>query len=142
MNSILSIALSGMQAAATRLDVSAQNVANANSDGPLPDASAAVQTQYPPAYVAQTVTQVATAGGGTQAIVSNAQPGTVTAYDPTAPFADANGNVAAPNVDYTNEAVQQVMAQTDFAMNAQVVRVYSEMMKTLLNIGKNDNNNS
>ncbi len=134
MSSILSIAASGLIAAMQRLQVSADNVANANSDGPLPSASAAVQSQYPAAYVAQQVNQVATPGGGTSAVVSNAQPGTVTAYDPTAPYADPNGQVAAPNVDIANEVVQQAIASYEFAANADVMSVDQQMMQTLLNI--------
>jgi flagellar basal-body rod protein FlgC len=49
-------------------------------------------------------------------------------------FANANGQVAAPNVDLTNEAVQQSVARCEFAANATVVQVASEMMKTLLDI--------
>ena len=134
MSSILSIAASGLAAATQRLQVSAENVANASSDGPLPSASAAVQAQFPPAYNAQQVTQVATAGGGTQAVVSNVQPGTVTAYDPTAPFADANGNVAAPNVDYGSEIVAQLLASYEYAANAGVLGVASQMLATVLDI--------
>jgi flagellar basal-body rod protein FlgC len=134
MSSILSIAASGMLAAQQRLQVSAENVANANSDGPLPSASAAILSQYQPAYVPQQVDQVAVAGGGTRAIVTNVQSGDAAVSDPAAPYADASGRVAAPNIDFTNEFVQQQLAQTAFASNAQVVRVYSQMMQTLLNI--------
>lgn len=134
MSSILSIAASGLVGAMQRLQVSADNVANANSDGPLPSASAAVQSQYPAAYVAQQINQVATPGGGTSAVVSNAQPGTVTAYDPTAPYADQNGQVAAPNVDIANEVVQQAIASYAFAANADVMSIDQKMMQTLLNI--------
>jgi flagellar basal-body rod protein FlgC len=132
MNSILSTSLSGMLAAEQRLQVSANNVANANSDGPLPSASSAVRSQYPPAYTPQQVNQVATAGGGTQAVVSNVQPGSVAVSDPTAPYANSSGQVATPNVDLANEAIQQQLAATSFASNAQVARVYSQMMQTLL----------
>jgi flagellar basal-body rod protein FlgC len=134
MSSIMSIAASGLLAAATRLQVSAENVANANSDGPLPSASAAVQAQYPAAYVPQQVDQVATAGGGTRAIVTDVAPSDVAVSDPSAPYADANGEVAQPNVNYVNETAQQAAASYDFAMNVQVMRVYSQMMKTLLDI--------
>jgi flagellar basal-body rod protein FlgC len=134
MSSILSIAASGLAAASQRLQVSAENVANASSDGPLPSASAAVQAQFPQAYVAQQVNQVATAGGGTQAVVSDAQPGTVTAYDPTAPYADANGNVAAPNVDEASEIIAQMLASYEYAANAGVMGVASQMLQTLLDI--------
>src|SRR5208282_3916976 len=134
MSSILSIAASGMLAATQRLQVSAENVANANSDGPLPSAGAAIQAQYPAAYVPQQMDQVATSGGGTSAVVVDVQPSTVATYDPTAPYADQNGQVATPNVDDANEALQQATATYDFAMNVQVMRVYSQMLKSLLDI--------
>ena len=100
--------------------------------GPLPDAPNAAS--FPPVYAAQRVDQVDVAGGGTLANVTTASPGYVTQYDPTAPFADKNGLVAAPNVDLANEAVQQITARVDFAANAKVIEVYSEMMKSLLDI--------
>lgn len=134
MSSILSIAASGMAAASQRLQVTADNVANASSDGPLPSAGTAVQAAFPGAYVAQQVDQVTAPGGGTSTVVSNAVPGTVTAYNPAAPYADRNGLVAAPNVDYTDAAVQQAIASTDFTANAEVTRIYSQMMQTLLNL--------
>jgi flagellar basal-body rod protein FlgC len=134
MSSILSIAASGMQAATQRLDISAENVANAESDGPLPSAGATAQAQYPTAYVPQQVDQVATPGGGTSAVVVDVQPATVAAYAPAAPYADANGEVATPNVDVATEAIHQATAAYDFAMNAQVMRVYSQMTKTLLDV--------
>jgi flagellar basal-body rod protein FlgC len=134
MSSILSIAASGLAAAATRLQVSAENVANAESDGPLPSAGAAAQAQYSAVYVPQQVDQVATPGGGTSAVIVDVRPASVAAYVPTAPYADQNGEVASPNVDVGTEAIQQATAAYDFAMNAQVMRVYSQMMKTLLDI--------
>jgi flagellar basal-body rod protein FlgC len=130
--SILSIAASGLAAASRRLEVSASNVANASDTGPLPDAPNAAN--FAPVYAAQRVDQVDVAGGGTVANVTTASPGYVTQYDPTAPFADKNGLVAAPNVDLANEAVQQITARVDFAANAKVIQVYSEMMKSLLDI--------
>jgi flagellar basal-body rod protein FlgC len=132
MGSILAIANSGLAAASLRLQVSASNVANAQDSGPLPDAANA--GSYPPAYVPQRVNQVAVAGGGTQASVASVSPSYISTYDPTAPYADQNGNVASPNVDLANEAVQQITAKIAFEANAKVIQVYSEMMKTLLDI--------
>jgi len=134
MSSILSIAVSGMTAASRRLEVSARNVANALSSGPTAAADPAVKASYPAAYVPLRVDQVETAGGGTVANVSPESPSSVETYDPQAPYADAKGMVAAPNVDLANEAVQQVVARYTFAMNAQVVRSYAQMMKSLLDI--------
>jgi flagellar basal-body rod protein FlgC len=131
MNAAFAIAKSGMQAASLRLDVSASNVANMSSDGPLPDATNA--TSFPPAYVPQRVDQVEVAGG-TAARATNVSPSYVQAYDPNAPYADKNGMVAAPNVDLTNEVVQQMTAAYEFAANARVLQTASQMMKTLLDI--------
>ena len=82
----------------------------------------------------QRLDQVDVAGGGTLAKVTTASPGPVAGYDPTAPYADKNGQVAAPNVDLASEAIQQITARYAFAANAKVVQVDAEMMKTLLDI--------
>ena len=132
MSSILSIAASGLAAASRRLEVSASNVANALDNGPLPGAPN--PTGAPPAYVPQRLDQTAVAGGGTATTVTNVSPSYVPSYDPTAPYADKNGQVAAPNVDLASEAIQQITARYAFAANAKVVQVDAEMMKTLLDI--------
>jgi flagellar basal-body rod protein FlgC len=58
--STLSIATSGLVAASRRLEVSASNIANLGSNGPLPGAPNAAG--YPAAYSAQRVDQVDVAG--------------------------------------------------------------------------------
>src|SRR5215813_6389163 len=114
MNSILSNAISGMQAATRRLEVSARNVANALTNGALPDAQGNFAPGVPQAYTPSRVDQVDQAGGGTRAIVSPIVPGYVPTYDPTAPYANADGQVAAPNVDLVGEAAQQLIARYAF----------------------------
>lgn len=126
------IAISGLDAASLRLQVSATNVANAMSSGPLPDAPNAAN--YPAAYSAQTVVQTDVSGGGTSASIAPASPGTVASYDPTAPYADGNGMVASPNVDYVTEAVQQMMAGMAYAASASVLRSDTQMTSALLNV--------
>jgi flagellar basal-body rod protein FlgC len=126
------IALSGMNVAALRLRVSAGNVANARSDGPIPGSGNA--GSFPGAYVPLRVNQTDTAGGGTSATVTAVTPATVPAYDPTAPYADDHGMVASPNVDFANEIVQQLLARYTFAANAQVVRADAQLSAALFDI--------
>jgi len=115
-----------------RLQVSASNVANALSDGPLPGV---VNTAgFSSAYAAERVDQVATGDGGTRAIVGTVSPPYVTAYEPKMSYADSNGLVAAPNVDLTGEVVQQMLARYSFAANVAVLRVDMKATATLLNI--------
>ncbi|HEY2227210.1 MAG TPA: flagellar basal body protein [Xanthobacteraceae bacterium] len=55
MSTALSIAASGMAAASLRLEVSAGNVANALTTGPLPTAAGSNAASYPKAYLPQRV---------------------------------------------------------------------------------------
>src|SRR5262245_14215940 len=134
MSSVLSIAMSGMLAASQRLQVSAQNVANVRSDGALPGAQGNYAPGAPRPYTPLRVDQVDLAGGGTRAIVSAVSPGYVAAYDPSAPYADKDGMVAAPDVDLADEMIQQLIATYSYAANARVVTSYNQMVKSLLDI--------
>jgi flagellar basal-body rod protein FlgC len=140
--SAITTAVSGLNAAVTALDVSAQNVANAHSNGPLSDSSwgpatvvgSSSQTLQPQAY--QPLTTVDTTGPGGVVDVSTApvNPPTQPAYDPTSPFADARGLVAEPNVDPSTEIVGQMSSLQSFRSNLATLRVADEMQKTLLAI--------
>ena len=132
MSSVGSIAASGMAAASLRLRVSANNVANAMSSGPLPGVAEA--GRFPAAYRVQIVDQVDIRGGGTRASVRNASPGTVPTYSPGAPYANSQGMVASPDVDLATEIVQQMMARVSFAANAQMVKTNAQMTKSFLDI--------
>ena len=132
MSSVSAIALSGLSAASLRLQVSANNVANASSTGPLP--GSAQSGNYPAAYTPERVDQVALANGSTSARVTAKSPSTMPAYDPTAPYVDSNGLVAQPNVDLAGEIVQQLTATISFAANAQLIKADHKMTASLLDI--------
>src|SRR6202008_694810 len=108
-----------------------KNIARAFSAGPPADASGRAAT-FPQAYKAEQVDQVALSGGGTAASVTQVNPGTVASLDPNAPFADANGLVASPNVDIANEIVQQIIAGVTYPASAKVLQVASQTLGTLL----------
>lgn len=134
MSSISTIALSGMNAATRRLEVSASNVANVASTGALPDATGAVTAGAPQAYAPLVLVQTASAGGGTATSVATAKPSTTAVSDPQAPFANAAGLMAAPNVDLSQEMVGQMIASYSFAANAKLMKTDDRMTKTLLDI--------
>jgi flagellar basal-body rod protein FlgC len=132
MSSILAIASSGMMAASLRLNVSASNVANSQSSGPLPDATGP-GAKAPAAYTPLRVDQV-DIGGATSATATPVSPSYAPSYAPRAPYADQSGMVASPNVDLTNETVQQITAQYAFAANAKVTQIASQMAGALLDM--------
>jgi flagellar basal-body rod protein FlgC len=133
MSSISTIALSGMNAAVRRLEVSASNVANAQSTGALPAANGTVAAGVPQAYAPLRLIPTKSAGGlGVQTSVSTVTPSTIAISDPQAPFANQDGEVAAPNVDISREMIEQVIASYSFAANAAVMKADDGMAKTLI----------
>ncbi len=125
--SISSISLSGMQAATTRLEASAQNIANAQSSGRLASGSTP-STAYTPV----TVTQSDVKGGGVSARIVNAGDPYVPSYDPSSPDADAEGMVAAPNVDMASELVNVMTARISYEASIKTLKVGNDMLKTTL----------
>jgi flagellar basal-body rod protein FlgC len=146
--SILSIATSGLSAASLRVSVAASNIANVLTTGPLPATggsgtsggagNSSNNSNFPAAFVPLRVNQVdQTSGatpGGTVATISTVSPSFVAQSDPTAPFANQDGLVAAPNVDLANEFVQLLIAKESFAANAKVIQAFNNTTKSLLDI--------
>jgi flagellar basal-body rod protein FlgC len=134
MSSISAIAVSGLNAAARRLQVSASNVANSQTTGALPNADGTVPAGAPTAYAPLALVQTATVGGGVQTSITTVTPSTTAVFDPQAPFANQDGLVAAPNVDLAQEFVGQLLASYSFAANAAVLRADDRMTKSLIDI--------
>jgi len=132
MSPVSAIALSGMKAATLRFTAAASNIANARSNGPLPDAAGAAG--HPPAYSPLRVVQIAAPGGGTLARVETCPADIVAAYDPDAPYANDEGWVAAPDIDLVEETLQLIAASNEFAANLLVLRIDAEMSARLLDM--------
>jgi flagellar basal-body rod protein FlgC len=139
--SVLSIATSGLSAASLRLNVTANNIANALTTGPLPatggsggTGSSSNNSNFPAAFVPLQVNQVDQTSGGTLATVAPVSPSFVAQSDPGAPFANQDGLVAAPNVDLASQFVQLLTAKYSFAANAKVIQSYADTTKSLLDI--------
>jgi flagellar basal-body rod protein FlgC len=78
--------------------------------------------------------QVELSTGGTRPVVTEVSPSYVATYDPSAPYANQDGLVAAPNVDLADEMIQQLMATYAYAANARMVTSYNQMVKSLFDI--------
>src|SRR5262249_7008348 len=125
MMSSLSIALSGLTASTRQLAASASNIANSRTTGPR--ASQPIQT------VQQSLAGPGQAGG----VIASDQPidpSTVQEYDPSAPGANADGMVAAPNVDPIAETVAQMTALDSYELNLQVLEKSDRMLEDGIDI--------
>jgi flagellar basal-body rod protein FlgC len=136
MNTAMNVAVSGMLAASAGLNASASNLANLESDGPVPATSPQQPVAPAPGsvYQAVAVTQTAQPGGGVTASVTPSLPSYALAYDP---FANMQGmvatpNVATPNIDPAHEVVNQMMASLAYRANIATFKTAQQMEKSLL----------
>lgn len=128
----VSIALSGLNVQKQRLGVSANNIANMSTGGAVPE-NGQVSTVYRPLEVtAQSVTFENGEGAGVQASVSEKNNSYSVVYDPNSAYANAEGLVAAPNVDLAEEAVNLLMTKTAYKANIAVMKTADEMTQSLL----------
>lgn len=105
-------AISGLRAAATRVTVSAGNIANATSEGSR----------------AKEATSRSLGSGGVIVDITERDPATVS-------LTQADGTRAEfPNVSYEEELLSQAQATNSYDANAQVIRTQQEMFDTLLDI--------
>jgi flagellar basal-body rod protein FlgC len=140
---LLNTIASGLDSAQAQLAISASNLANAQTSGPLtptdwgpatrtsPSASSSASPQ---AYQPLQATQVSTPGGGVTNSFSPVSPATQPAYQPDSPVADAQGLVAQPNVDPVKEVINQISASQSYRADLATLRVYEDTQKTLLAI--------
>ncbi len=110
ISGIMNTAVTGLMASSTRLNTSANNVANQFS----------TQGEV---YKAQRTEQTAQAEGGVQAQAVAKDPATVQG---------PNGEL--PNVDSAEEVVQQQIASYDFKANLTVLKAADEMAEEVIDI--------
>ena len=129
MGDPISIAVSGLTAAGLRLDAAASNIANNQDTAPTTP-----QPGDPPPYQPVDVVQHAAPGGGTHAEFRPVTPASQAIFDPGSPFADASGNVLAPNTDTAPQIVNTNEASVSYDANLKVVETAQKMQGYLLNL--------
>ena len=127
MTSAIDSALSGLNAATTRIAVNANNIANQFSDQSVVNGQPAVKP-----FVPQQVDQISLSNGGVLAQVSNVNPATITVPDTSNP--QGNGTVQAPNINQDTQLVQLNIAAYDFKANVKEIKVQENLDKSLLDI--------
>jgi flagellar basal-body rod protein FlgC len=132
MFSVFDIAGSALQAQSQRMNVTASNLANANSiAGPDGEPYRAKQVYF------QTLQQGAEGVGGVRVtqIVDDPSP-LQREYQPGNPFADDNGYITLPNVQPVQEMVNMISASRSYQANIEVINTSKQMMSQTLRIGE------
>jgi len=134
--SIFQIAGSALTAQSQRMNVSASNMANADSvvgpDGQPYRARQVIFRMQPgmgDAY-AQSVGGVQVAG------VTQSSAPARREYDPSNPYADDKGFVSLPNVDVVAETVNMISASHSYQANVEVINTAKNLLMKTLTIGQ------
>lgn len=135
--SIFQIAGSALTAQSQRMNVTASNIANADSAaGPDGQAYKARHVVFQVTPLASPAAQAAGIGGVRVASVQqDNSPGRLQ-YEPHHPLANDEGYVLMPNVDVVAETVNMISASRSYQANIEVVNTTKSLMMRTLNIGQ------
>lgn len=133
MFNIFDITASAMAAESVRMNVTASNIANAESAGNSP--STTYHARSP--VFATILDQSSRAHGGVrvQGVVEDLSPGPKR-FEPTNPMADAEGYVYLSNVDVLAEMVNMMSSSRTYQNSIEVLNTSKEMMVRTLTIGQ------
>lgn len=136
--SIFQIAGSALTAQSMRMNVSASNIANADSAaGPNGQPYKARQVVFQVAPLGNNSAAQAAGVGGVRvaSVQQDNSPGRLQ-YDPYHPLANEEGYVLLPNVDVVAETVNMISASRSYQANVEVVNTTKNLMMRTLNIGQ------
>ena len=130
---------SALNAQKTRLDLIAQNIANAQTTR---SADGGPYQRQVVTFEAQLANRLARAGqsagptGVKVASISNDPTPGQKIYDPRHPDADVQGMVAMPNVNVSTEMVDLITASSAYEANLSVVKAARQMAQKTIDIGR------
>lgn len=143
MFNVLGISASGLSAQRLRMDLIADNIANANTTRP------ADQTPYYRRYAVFSAKQPGSFGAMlSQSLRSSTLGVTVSdiaedrtsagelVYDPSHPHANSDGYVQMPNVNVVNEMVDMISASRAYEANVTAMNATKAMISKSLEIGR------
>ncbi|SFM91722.1 flagellar basal-body rod protein FlgC [Izhakiella capsodis] len=129
---IFDIAGSAMAAQSQRLNVSASNLANADSvTGPDGQPYTAKQV----VFQVDAAAGLPTGGVKVAQVIDDPTPPRLV-YDPGNPMADGKGYVKMPNVDVVAETVNTLSASRSYQANVEVLNTVKQLMMKTLTLGQ------
>ena len=132
MFSVFDIAGSAMQAQSQRMNVTASNLANADSiAGPDGEPYRAKQVVF------ESLAQNARGIGGVRVreVIDDPAP-MRKEYQPANPLADEQGYITLPNVEPVHEMVNMISASRSYQANVEVINTSKQLMMKTLTIGE------
>lgn len=137
MFKIFDIAGSAMSAQSLRLNVTASNMANANSVSSSVDQTYRARQPVFAAMLNESVMDGAPESVGVEVrgIVESQTP-LQTRYEPGHPMADENGYVYLPNVNVVEEMANMISASRSYQSNVEVTNTAKQLLMRTLTLGQ------
>ena len=132
---VFDIAGSAMSAQSLRLNVTASNLANADSVSSSVDETYRARQPVFKTLMDQFANNGATGGVQVAGIVESKAP-LEQRYAPDNPMADENGNVYVPNVNVIDEMTNMISASRSYQTNVEVVETGKQLLLKTLALGK------
>jgi flagellar basal-body rod protein FlgC len=132
LTDIFNVSGSAMSAQSKRLNVTASNIANADS-ATGPDGQPYRTKQV--IFKAVPVGGIANSGVQVDRVVEDQSPPKMV-YDPKHPLADANGYVAMPNVNPVEEMINMMSASRSYQDNVETMNTAKTLLQKTLTIGQ------
>lgn len=132
---VFDISGSAMSAESVRLNVTASNLANAQSIGGSETTTYHARHPVFSAVINSLPGGAATASVRVDGIVESNRP-LEKQYQPHHPLADQDGNVYLPNVNMAEEMSNMISASRAYQSNVEVMNTSKQLMMATLNIGK------
>src|SRR5690625_170836 len=134
-SSIFQIAGSALLAQSQRMNITASNLANANSvTGPDGQPYRALQAVFKVRPIDNS--RGYPVAGVELAEVTESSAPTKLQYDPSNPMANAEGYVEMPNVNVVAETVNMIAASRSYQANIEVINTTKSLMTRTLSIGQ------
>ncbi len=134
---IFDVASSGMTAQTSRLNVTASNIANAESVGSSPDTT--YRARHPVFATVKDRIQGQQPNLSSrvrvQNIIEDQRPG-LQRYEPGHPLANENGYIFASNVNPVQEMVNMLSASRSFQNNVEVMNTAKELLVRTISLGQ------
>jgi flagellar basal-body rod protein FlgC len=132
LTDIFKVSGSAMSAQSKRLNVTASNIANADS-ATGPDGQPYRTKQV--IFKAVPIGGMANSGVQVDRVIEDQSPPKMV-YDPKHPLADANGYVAMPNVNPVEEMINMMSASRSYQDNVETMNTAKTLLQKTLTIGQ------
>lgn len=135
----MDISATGLRAQRVRMDVIANNIANANTTrtatGGVYQRQRVVMEEAQPTSQAGSAQPAASVGVDIASVEADTSPPRMV-YDPGHPDADNAGFVSMPNVNIISEMVDMIAASRAYEANATALTAAKDMVRATLSIGR------